>query len=199
MLRVHGSRSTPLRRSPPKPRHKLVPRAWRADDQQEASTQAQPEGVGLKGPSSSCLHPALLLFPPRAGDAPAPACAPPRRPLRRRARSTLRDRASARPATSPGAAAAGATPERWGHDCHSRPFPCRLKERASSGCPRSQRCRAARGGAWVPRRYMPPGTKRLRAPGAFSASRCMRHLKTFSASDLPFTQMKWIYGGVSWA
>lgn len=33
---------------------------------------------------------------------------------------------------------------------------------------------------------MPPGTKRLRALGAFSAGRCMRLLKTFSASDFGF-------------
>lgn len=33
---------------------------------------------------------------------------------------------------------------------------------------------------------MPPGTKRLRGLGAFLAGRCMRLLKTLSASDFGF-------------
>lgn len=160
-----------------------------ADDQLEASTQAQPEGVGLKGPSSSCLHPPSSLAPPRTGDAPTPACAPPHRPLRCRARSALCHPRVLWPRnfTRRGAAAAGATPECWGHDCYPWPFPCWLGG-TSTGCPRSRRCTAARGGAWVPRWYMPPGTKRLRALGAFSAGRCMRLLKTFSAADFGFHQ-----------
>lgn len=89
-----------------------------AGDQLEASTQAQPEGVWLKGPSSSCLHPPsprparVTRQPPRARlptALSAAALAP---------RSATR--ASAGPATSPGAAAVGATPERWDHDCHPR-------------------------------------------------------------------------------
>lgn len=161
-----------------------------ADDQLEASTQAQPEGVGLKGPSSSCLHPPSP--PPRTGDAPAPACAPPTSLSAAALAPRSATRASAGPATSPGAAAAGATPERWGHDCHPWPFPCWLGG-TSTGCPRSGRCTAARGGAWVSRWYMPPGTKRLRALGAFSAGRCVRLLQTFSVSDFGF---HWLEVGV---
>jgi hypothetical protein len=126
-----------------------------ADDQLEASTQAHPEGVGLKGPSSSCLHPPSSLAPP-----PPVTRQPPRARLPTALSATAlaplsATRASSGPATSPGAAAAGATPERWGHDCYPRTFPCWLGGtstgvRGAGGARQRGAVRGCRGGTCHP-------------------------------------------------